>query len=109
MSWKLKIKDKKDPKLEEHFPNDPYADITIHTNTQELHLTLAYLAIDSGYFAQIDPTTACIHLKHLPENAVLDVLRALYGGDLVVTSVSQLSSLLKVIEYLDIEEYKDNL
>ena len=106
MSWKLKINDKIDPKLEENFPDDPYSDITIHTATQQLHLTLAYLSMDSGYFSQIDPATQCIHLKHLPEIPLLAVLRALYGGGLEVSSVADLTEVLMVIEYLDIEEYK---
>ncbi len=82
MSWKLKIKDKTDEKMLLNFPNDPYSNITIHTKHQELHLTLAYLVIDSGYFSQIDPTTQCIHLKHLEEKPLLAVLRALYGDEL---------------------------
>lgn len=92
-----------------NFPNDPYSNITIHTKHQELHLTLAYLVIDSGYFSQIDPTTQCIHLKHLEEKPLLAVLRALYGDELQVSTVHHLEEILKIIEYLDVEQYKENI
>ena len=53
MSFKLIIKQKTDPQLLPLFNNDAYADLTLITTHQHLHLTQAYLAIDSDYFARI--------------------------------------------------------
>ena len=97
MSWKLKINDKIDERLLPNFPEDPFSDITIQTASQELHLTLAYLAIDSGYFSQIGPSTKCIHLGRLPEEPLIAVLKALYGGELWASSAQELDDLLKII------------
>ena len=80
--WKISINSQTNDKLCQLFPNDPYADVTITTATQQLELTLAYLAIDSNFFAQQNPTVSKIDLSHLPEEALLMVLRSLYGGEL---------------------------
>lgn len=72
-------------------------------------MTLAYLAIDSGYFSQIDPSTKCVHLKHLSEAPLIAVLKGLYGGELTATSTQELDDLLRIIQYLDIQEFKDNI
>lgn len=74
-----------------------------------MNLALAYLSIDSGYFSQIDPTTHCIHLKHLEERPLIAVLQALYGGNLTASTVQQLDELLRIIEYLDIQEFKESI
>lgn len=109
MSWKLAIQAKNDEKLLLNFPNDPFSDITIQTATQELNLALAYLSIDSGYFSQIDPSTRSIHLKHLEERPLIAVLQALYGGFLTACSVQELEDLIRIIEYLDIQEFRENI
>ena len=80
ITWKLTIMCQTDAKLCQFFPNDPYADVTINTANQQLQLTLAYLAIDSNFFAQQDHKVSQIDLTHLPEEALLMVLRSLYGG-----------------------------
>ena len=59
----IKINTKEDPRLAEDFPNDPYSNLTINTETQHLHLQLAFLTMDSGYFSRIDPDTREIDLK----------------------------------------------
>lgn len=41
---------------------------------------MAYLTIDSQYFANIPPGTPKIDLTHLPEQPLVYVLRALYDG-----------------------------
>ena len=94
ITWKISINSQTDDKLCQFFPNDPYADIIITTATQQLKLTLAYLAIDSNFFAQQDPTVSQIDFSHLPEEALLMVLRSLYGGELEVSSVSLLCQVL---------------
>lgn len=80
ITWKISIDSKTDDKLCQFFPNDPYADVTIQTATQKLHLSFAYLSIDSNFFAKQDPSVSQIGLSHLPEEATLMVLRSLYGG-----------------------------
>ena len=99
-TWKISINNQVDDKLRQFFPNDPYGDLTINLKTQQLQLTLAYLSIDSNFFAQHDPSIPQIDLAHLPEEALLMVLRALYGGELDVSSVSLLDNVLSVINYL---------
>ena len=51
----IQINTKSDPRIAEDFPNDPYSNRTILTETQTLNLQSAFLAMDSGYFAKIDP------------------------------------------------------
>lgn len=48
----IKINAKSNPKLLSQFPHDPYYNITIQTKSQELHLDIAYLIIDSKFFEQ---------------------------------------------------------
>lgn len=77
----IKINSKTNKKLIENFPQDPYSDITIVTKTHRLHLVLAYLAIDSGYFDnKVDPDTKEVDLTELPEEPLMKVLRSLYGA-----------------------------
>jgi len=52
---KIVINSKENKKLLQNFPEDPYSDITILTQYSKLHLALAYLSIDSEYFANLDP------------------------------------------------------
>ena len=99
-TWKISINNQTDDKLKQFFPNDPYGDLTINSETQQLQLTLAYLSIDSNFFAQLDSSISQIDLAHLPEEALLMVLRSLYGGELEVSSVALLDDVLSVINYL---------
>ena len=95
-----------DSKLLENFPHDPYSDVQIHTASLRLDLSMAYLTIDSQYFANIHPGTTKIDLSHLPEQPLVYVLRALYDGQLECSSVSELVQLYNIIEQLQVEEYK---
>lgn len=65
MAFRLKINEKLDEKLLENFPKDPYADIVVVTQTHELELSLAYLAIDSRYFAGLPSSCTHVNLSHL--------------------------------------------
>lgn len=47
-----------------------------------------------------------IDLKYLPEKPLVQILRALYGDQLIAYSISELEALYKVIEELRIDEYK---
>ena len=109
ITWKISIDSKTDDKLCQFFPNDPYTDVTIHTASQQLHLTLAYLSIDSNFFAQQDSSVSHIDLSHFPEEALLMVLRSLYGGQLEVSSMTLLWDVLEASDYLEIKEYRQNL
>ena len=51
----------------ETFPDDPYSDLCIVTQTRRLNLVLAYLSIDSNFFSRIDPDTRQINLSHFNE------------------------------------------
>jgi hypothetical protein len=51
----ININTKLNDKLLENYPDDPFSDITVITKTKKLHLSLAYLAIDSKFFDDIDP------------------------------------------------------
>lgn len=51
----IHINTKSDPRIAEDFPDDPYSNLKITTETQVLNLQSAFLAMDSGYFAKIDP------------------------------------------------------
>jgi hypothetical protein len=51
----IKINTKVDERIAEDFPNDPYSNLTILTESQTLNLQLAFLSMDSAYFAKIDP------------------------------------------------------
>ena len=84
---KIVINSKENKKLLENFPEDPYSDITIITQYSKLHLALAYLSIDSEYFANIDPGTKEIDLSNLNEEPLLKVLKSLYGAELIAYSV----------------------
>jgi hypothetical protein len=53
MSFKLTITQKTDPQLLSLFNHDIYADLTLITTHQYFNLTLAYLSIDSDYFANL--------------------------------------------------------
>lgn len=54
---KIVINSKENKKLLHNFPEDPYSDITILTQFSKLHLVLAFLSIDSEYFANLEPDT----------------------------------------------------
>jgi len=82
MPFQLLICDTTDEKLLANFPNDPYADLLIQTANRKLHLSLAYLAIDSPFFAALPPNTPQVSLEHLNEQPLILVLRTLYGGRL---------------------------
>ncbi len=103
MSVQLIINQKTDSKLVEQFPNDPDFDITITLHNNTLHLVLAYLAMDSPFFAELPPTISELDLSHLEETSAIAVLRSLYGGSLECSSTSDLENLLPVIKYLRIE------
>lgn len=75
----IEINTKSDPRIAEDFPNDPYSNLTIITETQSLHLQSAFLAMDSGYFSKIDPDAQEINLTHLKEDPLIKVLHSLYG------------------------------
>lgn len=64
--FKLRINEKEDPKLLQNFPNDPYTDLTIRIRNLSLHLSSAYLSIDSDYFANLPQGTSKVDLTHLP-------------------------------------------
>lgn len=64
---KIVINSKENKKLLQNFPEDPYSDITILTQYSKLHLVLAYLSIDSEYFANLELGTKDINLSHLNE------------------------------------------
>jgi uncharacterized membrane protein YwaF len=51
----------------ENYPDDPYADLCIITQTRKLNLVLTYLSMDSNFFAKIDPDTREINISHLNE------------------------------------------
>lgn len=51
--WKIDINQAIDNILRLNFPEDPFPDITLVTRSQTLRLSLAYLSIDSPFFATI--------------------------------------------------------
>jgi len=51
MTLRLKINKKIDNKLAENFPEEPYPDINIQLQQITLHLSIAFLAMDSQTFA----------------------------------------------------------
>lgn len=59
----IKINAKSDPRISENFPNDPYSNLCIVTQTQKLNLQQAFLSMDSEYFSMIDPDTREINLQ----------------------------------------------
>ena len=59
---------------------ETYSDIKIITTTEYLELSLAYLSIDSQYFAGLSNDCKEIDLSVINEEALILVLRALYGG-----------------------------
>lgn len=67
MAFRLRIVESADQKLLENFPNDPYADLLVLTANADLHLSLAYLALDSSYFSELPANTTKVDLSHLPE------------------------------------------
>lgn len=87
----IKINTKEDPRIAEDFPNDPYSNLTIVTQTQKLYLQLAFLTMDSAYFARIDPDTREIDLRDLKEDPLIKVLHSLYGQQLVANSIGELA------------------
>ena len=70
---------------------------------------MAYLTIDSQFFAKMPAGTTEVDLSHLSEQPLVYVLRALYGGDLECSSVSELVELYNIIEALQVEEFKTNV
>lgn len=109
MAFRLKINEKVDEKLLENFPKDPYSDILVLTQTLELELSLAYLAIDSRYFADLPATCSQVDLSQLNEQFTVYVLRALYGGELEASSVSDLEEIFRVVDFLQIDEFRQNI
>ena len=67
---------------------------------------MAYLSIDSAYFAGLEPDIVEVDLSNLPEQALVQILRALYGDKLIVDSVSELEDMYRVISELEIDDYK---
>jgi hypothetical protein len=61
----IKINKKEDPTLAKDFPNDPYSNLNITTTTQTFNLQQAFLAMDSEFFANIDPDTQEVDLTQL--------------------------------------------
>ena len=61
----ININTKSDARISEDFPNDPYSNLKIITQTQELNLQLAFLSMDSEYFSRVDPDAQEIDLTHL--------------------------------------------
>jgi hypothetical protein len=62
----------------------------ILTKSLELELSLAYLAIDSRYFADLPASCSQVDLSQLNEQFLVYVLRALYGGELEANTVADL-------------------
>lgn len=88
--FRIKINDKLDAKLLENFPNDPYHDVTVVTQSNTLELSLAFLSIDSNFFANAPSHFKEVDLSHLNEQPLLHVLRALYGGELEASTIPEL-------------------
>jgi len=63
----IKINSKEDPLLAKDFPNDPYSNLNIITTTQTFYLQQAFLAMDSEFFANINPDTHEVDLTELKE------------------------------------------
>ena len=105
----IKIKTEVNAKMLENFQHEAYSDMNIITTTSKVNLVLAYLAIDSAYFAGLEPDIEEVDLSHLPEQALLQTLRSLYGDKLSVDSVSELEDTYKVIRYLEIDDYKESI
>lgn len=84
----IKIKTEVNGKMLENFQHEAFSDISIITTSTKINLVLAYLAIDSAFFAGLEPDIVEVDLSHLPEQALLQTLRALYGDQLFVDSVS---------------------
>lgn len=63
----IQINNRLDSRIASNFPNDPDGHLCITTATKKLNLQLAFLSIDSDYFAEVDPDTRHIELNHLPE------------------------------------------
>lgn len=64
---KIKIALESNTKLLENFPEDPYADIIIRSGSSVYKLVLAYLSIDSNFFADLHSNMQEIDLSHLPD------------------------------------------
>lgn len=103
----LKIKSDINEKLLKNFSHESFADITIITASSKYNLTLAYLVIDSEYFNNLEQGTTEVNLSHLPEKPLVQVLRALYGDQLIVYSVVELEQMYRVVRELGIEEYRE--
>lgn len=84
----LPIKSEVNSKMFETFNQEAYPDITIITSSSKLNLALAFLSIDSAFFASLEPDISEVDFRHLPEEALTQVLRALYGDQLVAESVN---------------------
>ena len=98
----IKIKSDVNQKLLKNFSNEAFPDITIITATSKYSLTLAFLVIDSEYFNSLPADTVEVDLSYLPEKPLVQVLRALYGDQLVVYSISELEMMYRVIDVLKI-------
>ena len=64
---KIKITEASNAKLLENFPDDPYSDIVIRSGASVFRLVLAYLAIDSSFFGELEGGLPELDLSHLPE------------------------------------------
>jgi len=102
----ITINAKTDPRIAETFPEDPYSNLTIITAKKTVHLQLAFLAMDSDYFAGIDPDTTRVDLSELPEEPLMRILHSLYGAQLTAASLADLCELYPVIVHLGIQDYK---
>ena len=50
-----------------------------------------------------------VDLSHLPEQALVQILRALYGDKLTVDSISELEDMYQVISELEIDDFKASI
>lgn len=97
------------PKMLENFQHETFADISIITASTKLNLIMAYLAIDSAFFSALEPDVIEVDLSALPEQALMQVLRSLYGDQLIACSVQELKEMYRVIKELEIDDYKESI
>lgn len=67
----------------------------ILTSNGKLNLVGAYLSIDSVFFENLMDKE--VDLSYLPETALVRVLKALYGDELIAYSVQDLVELYMII------------
>jgi hypothetical protein len=105
----IKINTRSDPRISEAFPNDPYSNLCILTATQTLNLQQAFLSMDSEYFSQVDPDTREVDLRDLKEDPLIRVMHSLYGEELVLNSMGELTEIFPIVVYLGIEDYRKTI